>query len=77
MMGGGTASTKQSSALQMNGQLTLEQMNLDHRGADANAEGGDEIDPFMMGRKADVSSISLKETNKFMGVSNTIGQQMW
>jgi hypothetical protein len=55
----------------MNGQLTLEQMNLDNR--DYAESGGDEIDPFMMGRKSDMGNMRLKETNKYMGVSNTIG----
>jgi hypothetical protein len=55
----------------MNGQLTLEQMNLDNK--DYAEEGGDDFDPFMMGRKSDMSSMQLKETNKYMGVSNTVG----
>ena len=72
MMGGGASSgVKHSSALQMNGQLTLEQMNLDNN--DRFEQGDDDIDPFMMGRKTDTSGMQLKETNKFMGVSNTIG----
>lgn len=72
MMGTGP---KQSSFLQMNGQLTLEQMNLD-RGD--RADGGD-IDPFMMGRSAQPQDvgIALQSADKYMGVSNTTGQAMW
>ncbi len=64
----------------MNGQLTLEQMNLDNKG-EGGPEAGDEIDPFMMGGRGrgdqGGAGLQLKEANKYMGVSNTIAQQMW
>ena len=31
----------------------------------------------MMGNKTNMADIRLQETNKYMGVSNTIGQKMW
>jgi len=49
--------------------MTLEAMNLDRR----EEFKGDAYDPFKMGGNGINSDISLKEGNRYMGVSNTIG----
>jgi|APGre2960657444_1045066.scaffolds.fasta_scaffold281133_2 hypothetical protein len=49
--------------------MTLEAMNLDRR----EEFKGDAFDPFKMGGNGFRSDLALKEGNKYMGVSNTIG----
>jgi hypothetical protein len=66
---------KSGSVLQMNGQLTLEQMSLDRKDEFA----GDAFDPFNYQQKQqkDTSGIQLQQSANYMGVNNTIGSKIW
>lgn len=65
----GTKSKKGSTQLQLNGQMTLEAMNLDRK----EEFKGDTFDPFKMGGNNYRNDMQLKESHKYMGVSSTVG----
>lgn len=63
-----------SGALNLGGQLTLEQMNLDRK---ADFEG-DAFDPFNIGKPAgDNMNLQLSAQNAYMNNQTTVGGHMW
>lgn len=76
MLGGvGVKKIGGSSALQMNGQLTLEQMSLDRRDDFA----GDAYDPFNYQQRTTLQNdgIQLQQSSNYMGINSTTGNKLW
>ena len=70
----GVGQIKLSSALQKNGQLTLDQMALDRR----DEFEGDAYDPFnYQQRQLKGDSMQLTQAANYMNVQSTVGQQIW